>query len=200
MQKLGPKHRMCRRVGAPVCGRPSCPANKRPYPPGQHGRGRKRISEYQTRLLEKQKLRAIYGVNEAQMRGYYDEAARHRGVTGEEMIRQLETRLDTVMLRLGFAQTVRQARQLVSHSHVIVNGKKLNVPSAQVPEGATIELTPKARNFISVRESLEVTPDPPPYLYRNKDEVSGTLTRYPDRTEIPLPVDVEERLVVEFYS
>jgi small subunit ribosomal protein S4 len=200
MQKLGPKHRMCRRVGAPVCGRPNCPANKRPYPPGQHGRGRKRISEYQTRLLEKQKLRAIYGVNETQMRGYYDEADRHRGVTGEEMIRQLETRLDTVILRLGFAQTVRQARQLVSHSHVLVNGRKLNVPSAQVPEGATIELTPRARNFISVREALEVTPDPPAYMYRNKDEVSGTLTRYPERTEIPLPVDVEERLVVEFYS
>ena len=200
MEKLGPKHRMCRRVGAPLCGRPNCPSNKRPYPPGQHGRGRKRISEYQTRLVEKQKLRAIYGVNESQMRRYYDEATRHRGVTGEEMIRQLETRLDTVMLRLGFAQTVRQARQLVSHSHVLVNGKKLNVPSAQVPEGATIELTPKARNFISVRESLEVTPEPPSYLYRNKDEVSGTLTRFPERGEIPLPVDVEERLVVEFYS
>jgi len=200
MEKLGPKHRMCRRVGAPLCGRPNCPSNKRPYPPGQHGRGRKRISEYQTRLVEKQKLRAIYGVNESQMRRYYDEATRHRGVTGEEMIRQLETRLDTVILRLGFAQTVRQARQLVSHSHVIVNGKKLNVPSAQVREGGTIELTPKARNFISVRESLEVTPDPPSYLYRNKDEVSGTLTRLPERGEIPLPVDVEERLVVEFYS
>ena len=89
MEKLGPKHRMCRRVGAPVCGRPNCPSNKRPYPPGQHGRGRKRISEYQTRLLEKQKLRAIYGVNESQMRRAYDEATRHRGVTGEEMIRQL---------------------------------------------------------------------------------------------------------------
>ena len=200
MEKLGPKHRMCRRVGAPVCGRPNCPSNKRPYPPGQHGRGRKRISEYQTRLLEKQKLRAIYGVNESQMRRAYDEAARHRGVTGEEMIRQLETRLDTVILRLGFAQTVRQARQLVSHSHVLVNGRKLNVPSAQVPEGATIDLTPKARNFISVREALEVTADPPAYLYRNKDEVSGTMTRYPERGEIPLPVDVEERLVVEFYS
>ncbi len=200
MEKLGPKHRMCRRVGAPVCGRPNCPSNKRPYPPGQHGRGRKRISEYQTRLLEKQKLRAIYGVNESQMRRAYDEAARHRGVTGEEMIRQLETRLDTVILRLGFAQTVRQARQLVSHSHVLLNGRKLNVPSAQVPEGATIDLTPKARNFISVRESLEVTPEPPAYLYRNKDEVSGTLSRFPERGEIPLPVDVEERLVVEFYS
>jgi small subunit ribosomal protein S4 len=200
MQKIGPKHRTCRRVGAPLCGRPNCPANKRPYPPGQHGRGRKRISEYQTRLVEKQKLRAIYHVNEKQMRRYYDEATRHRGVTGEVLLRRLETRLDTVVLRLGFAQTIHQARQLVSHSHVRVNGRKVNVPSAQVKEGSTIELTPKARNFISVREALEVTPDPPPYLYRNKDEVSGTMTRDPERDEIPLPVEVEERLIVEFYS
>lgn len=200
MQKIGPKHRTCRRVGAPLCGRPNCPSNKRPYPPGMHGRGRKRLSEYQTRLLEKQKLRAIYGVNEKQMRGYYDKATRGTGVTGEEMLRLLETRLDTVCLRLGFAQTVRQARQLVAHSHVVVDGRKVNIPSARVREGATIELTPGARNFISVREALEVTPDPPSYMYRNKDEVSGTLSRVPERGEIPLPVELEERLIVEFYS
>ena len=120
MDKTGPRHRTCRRVGAPLCGRPNCPANKRPYPPGQHGRGRKRISEYQTRLLEKQKLRAMYVINEKQMRAYYERATRSQGVTGEEMIRQLETRLDTVILRLGFALTMRQARQLVSHGHVRV--------------------------------------------------------------------------------
>ena len=120
---------MCRRVGQPICGRPNCPAGKRPYPPGQHGRGRKRFSEYQVRLLEKQKLRAIYGIGERQMRGYYDKASRHTGVTGEELIRQLETRLDTVVLRLGFALTNRQARQLVSHGHVLLDGKRVNVPS-----------------------------------------------------------------------
>ncbi|HEY3024263.1 MAG TPA: 30S ribosomal protein S4, partial [Actinomycetota bacterium] len=103
MDKFGPAHRTCRRVGAPLCGRPNCPANKRPYPPGQHGRGRKRLSEYQVRLLEKQKLRAIYGVGERQMRVYYDRASRRTGVTGEELIRQLETRLDAIVLRLGFA-------------------------------------------------------------------------------------------------
>ena len=128
MQKTGPAHRMCRRVGAPLCGRPNCPSNKRPYPPGQHGRGRKRFSEYQVRLLEKQKLRAIYGVNEAQMRRYYDKASRSRGVTGEELILQLETRLDAVVLRLGFALTMRQARQLVSHGHVLLDGRRVNVP------------------------------------------------------------------------
>ena len=200
MDKIGPKHQMCRRVGAPLCGRPNCAANKRPYPPGQHGRGRKRISEFQTRLLEKQKLRAIYGVSEAQMRNYYDRAHNSRGVTGEELIRQLETRLDTVILRLGFALTSRQARQLVSHGHVRLDGKRLNVPSARVKPGQTIELSAKAKNFISVREALEITPDPPSYLYRNKDEGSGTMSRLPERDEVPLPAPVEERLIVEFYS
>jgi small subunit ribosomal protein S4 len=200
MDKMGPRHRTCRRVGAPLCGRPNCPANKRPYPPGQHGRGRKRISEYQTRLLEKQKLRHIYMVSEKQMRQYYDRATSSKGVTGEEMIRQLETRLDTVVLRLGFALSTRQARQLVSHGHVSVDGKRIDVPSAQVKPGQTIEVSPKARNFVFVHEALEITGDPPSYLYRNKDQVQGTLSRFPDRGEIPLPVEVEERLIVEYYS
>src|SRR5688572_8526110 len=169
MQKIGPKHRMCRRVGQALCGRPNCPSTKRPYPPGQHGRGRKRISEYQTRLVEKQKLRAIYGIGERQMRRYLDRATRSRAVTGEELIRELETRLDTVVLRLGFALTTRQARQLVSHGHVRLDGKRIDVPSARVKPGQTIEVSPKARNFIPVREALEITPDPPTYLYRNKD-------------------------------
>jgi small subunit ribosomal protein S4 len=200
MDKIGPKHRTCRRVGAALCGRPNCPSNKRPYPPGQHGRGRKRISEYQTRLVEKQKLRTIYGVSESQMRAYYDRAAASKGVTGEELIRQLETRLDTVVLRLGFALTTRQARQLVSHGHVTVDGKRLNVPSAKVKPGQTVEITAKAKNFVAVREAVQITADPPTYLYRNKDELSGTLSRLPERSEVPLPVEVEERLIVEFYS
>jgi len=200
MDKIGPKHRTCRRVGAPLCGRPNCPSNKRPYPPGQHGRGRKRISEYQTRLVEKQKLRAIYGVSESQMRRYYDEATRSKGVTGEELIGRLETRLDTVVLRLGFALTTRQARQLVSHGHVTLDGKRLNIPSPKVKPGQTVEIAGKAKNFVAVREALEITADPPVYLYRNKDEVSGTLSRAPERTEVPLPVEVEERLIVEYYS
>lgn len=200
MQKIGPKHRTCRRVGQALCGRPNCPSSKRPYPPGQHGRGRKRISEYQTRLVEKQKLRAIYGIGEKQMRRYLDRATRSKAVTGEELIRELETRLDTVVLRLGFALTTRQARQLVSHGHVRLDGKRIDVPSARVKPGQVIEASPKARNFISVREALEITPDPPTYLYRNKDEVSGTLSRLPERDEIPLPVPVEERLIVEYYS
>ena len=200
MDKLGPRHRTCRRIGAPLCGRPNCPANKRPYPPGQHGRGRKRISEYQTRLLEKQKLRAIYRVSEKQMRRYYERATSHRGVTGEEMIRQLETRLDTVVLRLGFALSTPQARQLVSHGHVSIDGRRVDVPSAQVKPEQTIDLSEKARNFVFVHEALELSPDPPSYLYRNKDQVQGILSRYPERGEIPLPVEVDERLIVEHYS
>ena len=200
MDKNGPKHKTCRRVGAPLCGRPNCPSNKRPYPPGQHGRGRKRISEYQTRLLEKQKLRHIYRVNEKQMRGYFEKATRHTGVTGEEMIRQLECRLDTVCLRLGFALTTDQARQLVSHGHVNLDGRRIDIPSAQVKEGQTITLSNRARNFVFVREALEIAPEPPSYLYRNKDELKGTLSKLPERDEIPLPVPVEERLIIEFYS
>lgn len=191
---------MCRRVGQPVCGRPNCPSGKRPYPPGQHGRGRKRFSEYQVRLLEKQKLRAIYGVGERQMRVYYDRASRKVGVTGEELIRQLETRLDAVALRMGFALTQRQARQLVSHGHVRVDGKRIDVPSAQVKPGQTVELSDKAKTFVFVREALELAPDPPPYMYVNKEQFQGTLTRLPDRDEIPLPVPIEERLIIEYYS
>ena len=191
---------MCRRVGAPVCGRPNCPANKRPYPPGLHGRGRKRLTEYQMRLVEKQKLRAIYGVGERQFRSYFARAERKVGVTGEELLRQLETRADAVVLRLGFALTQRQARQLVSHGHVEIDGRRVNVPSIQVRPGQTIGIREKSRNMIPVREALEITPDPPAYLYRNKDEMQGTLSRLPERGEIPLPVEVEERLIVEFYS
>ena len=199
MQKIGPRHKMCRRVGQPVCGRPNCPSNKRPYPPGQHGRGRKRLTEYHTRLVEKQKLRAIYNVGERQMRKYYDRAAHRTGVTGEELIRQLETRIDSMVLRLGWALTIRQARQLVSHGHVRIDGRRIDVPSAQAKAGQTLELTPAAKNFISVREAIEITPDPPSYLSRGSD-FTGTLVRLPERDEVPLPVEVDERLIVEYYS
>jgi len=162
--------------------------------------GRRRPTEFHIRLLEKQKLRAIYGVQERQFRRYFAGASRKKGVTGEELIRLLETRLDSLVLRLGFAQTMRQARQLVSHGHILVDGKRLNVPSAAVRPGQTIAASASAKNFISVREAMEVTPDPPPYLERDKDAVSGTLVRQPERAEIPLPVTVDERLIVELMS
>src|SRR5438105_1508272 len=152
------------------------------------------------RLVEKQKLRAIYGIGERQFRRYFERAERRKGVTGEELLRQLETRADSVVLRLGFALSMRQARQLVSHGHVEVEGTRIDVPSIQVRPGQTIGIREKSRNLLPVREALEITPDPPSYLYRNKDEMQGTLSRLPEREEIPLPVDVEERLIVEFYS
>jgi small subunit ribosomal protein S4 len=200
MLKIGPKHRICRRVGAPVCGRPNCASNKRPYPPGQHGQGRRRLSEYHLRLLEKQKLRSMYGVTETQFRRYFNQANRAKGVTGTELLRLLETRLDAVVLRLGFAQTMRQARQLVSHGHFTVNDRRVNVPSYHVKEGSVVAATPAARNFLSIREAMEVTNDPPVYLERDKDAVSGRLVRNPERDEIPLAVEIDERLIVELAS
>ena len=200
MKKIGPKHRMCRRVGAAVCGRPNCPTAKRPFPPGQHGRARRRMTEYHPRLLEKQKLRAIYGVGERQFRRYFHEATRTRAVTGEELLRLLETRLDSIVLRLGFAQTMPQARQLVSHGHMLLDGRRVDVPSASVRAGQIVEPTAAAKNFIPIREAVEVTPDPPSYLERDKEALRGRLVRPPERDEIPLPVPVEERLIVEFMS
>lgn len=152
------------------------------------------------RLVEKQKLRALYGVSERQMRTYFAKASRRDGVTGEELLKQLETRLDNVVYRLGFSLSLRQARQLVSHGHVTLNGRKVNVPSIQVKPTDTIEVGAKAKSFIAVREALEIAPEPPDYLYRNKDEVQGALSRQPERGEIPLPVELDERLVVEHYS
>ncbi len=200
MQKIGPSHRICRRVGAAVCGRPNCPVNKRPYPPGQHGQGRRRLSEYHLRLLEKQKLRAMYGVQERQFRRYFDQASHQKGVTGQELLRLLETRLDAIVLRLGYAQTMRQARQLVSHGHILVDGRRIDVPSAAVRPGQAVEPSAKAKNFLAVREALEVTPEPPVYLERDKAAVSGRLVRQPERDEIPLPIPVDERLIVELMS
>ncbi|HEV8571528.1 MAG TPA: 30S ribosomal protein S4 [Actinomycetota bacterium] len=200
MLKVGPRHRICRRVGAAVCGRPNCPSGRRPYPPGQHGRGRRRLTEYQLRLLEKQKLRAIYGIGERQFRRYFERATRRKGVTGAELLKLLETRVDALALRLGFALSMRAARQLVSHGHVKLNGRRIDVPSAAARPGDNIELDDKGRNLISVREALEITPEPPPYLEREGDGLGGTLTRWPERHEIPLPVEVNERLIVEYYS
>ena len=200
MQKLGPRHRMCRRVGVAICGRPNCPVNKRPYPPGEHGRGRRRDSEYQLRLLEKQKLRAMYGVGERQFRRYFAKAARRKGVTGEDLLRQLETRLDAMTLRMGWALSLRQARQLVSHGHVRLDGRRVNVPSAGVRPEQTMELSDRARGFVGVRESLELASDLPPYLSRESGGGRGRLERWPERHEIPLPAEVDERLIVEYYS
>jgi len=200
LNKIGPRHRICRRLGLAVCGRPNCPTNKRPYPPGIHGRARRRDTEFQLRLSEKQKLRAMYGVGERQFRRYFSRASRRKGVTGEELLMQLECRLDSLVLRLGFSLSMRQARQLVSHGHVRVDERRVDVPSAVVRPGQTIELSERARNFVPVREAIEIAPDPPPYLDRDAGAFRGSLSRRPEREEIPLSVPVDERLIVEYYS
>jgi len=191
---------MCRRLGVSICGRPNCPVNKRPYPPGEHGRARRRETEYHLRLMEKQKLRAMYGIGERQFRRYFAQAIRGTGVTGEDLLRLLETRLDSMALRMGWALSLRQARQLVSHGHVKVDGRRVNVPSAGVRPGQELELFERARSFIGVREALALQPDPPGYLERDGDGVKGRLARWPERAEIPLPAQVDERLIVEYYS
>ncbi len=200
VKKGGPRHRICRRLGVSVCGRPNCSVNRRPYPPGEHGRARRRETEYQLRLVEKQKLRAIYGVGERQFRRYFAQATKGTGVTGEDLLRQLECRIDSLVLRAGWALTMRQARQLVSHGHVRVDDRRVDIPSAEVRPGQVIDLSDKARNFVSVREALELSPDPPPYLDRDPGGGRVTLTRSPERDEIPLPVEVDERLIVEYFS
>jgi small subunit ribosomal protein S4 len=200
VKKLGSRHKICRRLGVSVCGRPNCALNRRPYPPGQQGRGRPRETEFKVRLLEKQKLRAIYGVGERQFRRYFHRAAKRTGVTGEDLLRQLESRLDAVALRMGWALTMRQARQLVSHGHVRVDGRRIDVPSAEVRPGQDVELSERARGLIGVREALELQPDPPPYLQRDGDQVRGRMVAWPERSQIPLPVEIDERLIVEHYS
>lgn len=190
---------MCRRVGQPLCGLPKCPALKRPYPPGQHGqRPRRRESEYGKQLLEKQKIRFVYGVTERQFRRYFEQARRGKGRPGDRLLQLLETRLDNTVYRLGLARTLPQARQLVTHGHIQLNGRKADIPSHQVSPGDTISLRERSRNLDIVKAALEDGGELLPYLGRDADGLSGTLLRYPSREEIP--VAVEEDLVVEFYS
>ncbi|MFC4769317.1 30S ribosomal protein S4 [Effusibacillus consociatus] len=198
-RRTGAKHKLCRQVGYALCGLPKCPAHKRPYPPGQHGpTKRTKRSEYGIQLLEKQKLRYVYGVQEKQFRRYYEEAARRKGITGANLFGLLETRLDNIAYRLGFARTLDGARQLVTHGHVTVNGSRVNIPSFAVRPGDVIGLTEKGREMDAVKESLENRPVLPPYLTFDESKLTGSLTRKPERTEIP--VDVNETLIVEFYS
>ncbi|NLC95424.1 MAG: 30S ribosomal protein S4, partial [Bacilli bacterium] len=167
--------------------------------PGQHGSTRRRSqSEYGLQLAEKQKLRFMYGLSERQFSNLFNRASKMPGVTGENFLFLLESRLDNLVYRLGFARTRRQARQLVSHGHILVDGKRVDIPSYIVEVGQTITLTEKARNFQIVKEALEATISRAPYLAYDEDTMTGTYTRLPMRDEI-LP-DIKESLIVEFYS
>jgi small subunit ribosomal protein S4 len=197
-RKIGPKHKLCRQVGQALCGSPKCPVHKRPYPPGQHGpTKRKKMSEYGVQLQEKQKLKFIYGVLEKQFRSYYEEAARQKGITGENLLRILNSRLDYLVFQAGFARTLEGARQLVNHGHVLVNGNKVDIASFQVRPGNVISLREKSRDLAVVKESLAVATRPA-YLDFNENEQAATYTRLPHREE--MPQQVEEHLIVEFYS
>jgi small subunit ribosomal protein S4 len=175
---------------------------KRPNPPGQHGarKGRqKKIGAYGSRLVEKQKLRAFYGVAERQMRRYVEEAQRRQGPTGTNLLQILETRLDAVVFRLGLTPSIWAARQVVGHGHVLVDGKRVDIPSYQVRPGQTVAFAEKFQKSAQTavwRERGGIAP--PPYLELNVETMSGRLLRLPYREEIPVPID--DRLIVEFYS
>ena len=173
---------------------------KRPNPPGQHGgRRRKQVGSYGMRLVEKQKLRAFYSVAERQMRRYVEEAERSQTATGLRLLQLLESRLDALVYRLGFAPSIWSARQLVRHGHVLVNGKRVDIPSAEVKPGQTIELSEKIKKSAQVQIWRERGAIPPPaYLEVDRDAMRGNLVRLPERDEVPVPID--DRLIIEFYS
>jgi len=197
-RKTGPKHKLCRTVGQALCGSAKCPSHKRPYPPGQHGpTKRSKMSEYGVQLQEKQKLKFIYGVLEKQFRGYFEVAARQKGITGENLLRILNSRLDYLVFQAGFAPTLASARQLVNHGHILVNGNKVDIASFQVRPGNVISLREKSRDVALIKETVEVATRPA-YLDFNADALSATYTRYPSREE--MPQNVQESQIVELYS
>lgn len=174
--------------------------DKRPYAPGQHGKRRAKISEYGLQLREKQKAKFMYGVAEKQFRNLFKEANRIEGNTGENLIILLERRLDNVVYRMGFASTRRFARQLVNHGHVLVDGKRVDIPSYRVKPGQKIEIREKSKNNPQIQRSLELSNQTGivPWVDVDKEKVFGIFTRLPERDEVVIPV--EERLIVELYS
>ncbi len=174
--------------------------DKRPYGPGQHGQRRKKISEYGLQLAEKQKAKFMYGISEKQFRNLFKEAKRRQGNAGNNLITLLEQRLDNVVYRMGFATTRRFARQLVSHGHILVDGKRVNIPSYRVMPGQKIEIKEKSKNNPQIQRALELSNQTgiAPWVDVDKDKVFGIFTRLPERDEVVIPV--EERLIVELYS
>lgn len=181
------------------CKTEKCAMERRPYPPGMRMSKRRRSSsEYNTQLREKQKIKRIYGILEKQFRLNFAHAARQEGVTGENLLKLLERRLENIVYRMGFAPSHRSARQLVLHNHFLVNNKKVNIPSYQVKEGDVIQVKEKSKSLEAIHNSLKSMKDVPDWLEIDKVKLSGTVLRIPDRSSIP--VDVQEQLVVELYS
>ena len=201
----GPVCRLCRRekmklfLKGPKCDSMKCPIERRPYPPGEHGRDRPRESEYQIQLREKQKARRIYGLLEKQFRNLYEEANRTQGITGENLLRMLEQRLDNVAYRAGWGTSRSQARQLVRHGHVTVNGKRVTYPSYRLRKGDVVALKEKSRNLIVVRHNIDTIDRlVPPWLESGDEKFSVTVRDLPLREHIDVPV--REQLIVELYS
>jgi small subunit ribosomal protein S4 len=198
----GPKARVSRRLGVNIWGTQgeNRALDRRPYPPGEHGRSRRRNpSEYLLQMQEKQKARFTYGLNERQFRRLYDEANKTKGVTGEQMLQLLERRLDNIVYRAGWASTRPQARQFVGHGHVDVNGKRVDIPSYRVRKGDVVTVRTKARQMIVIQWNRDVLDrTPPPWLDRGDEGWSVTVREYPLREHIDVPV--REQLIVELYS
>jgi small subunit ribosomal protein S4 len=199
-----PQCKQCRREGQKLflkgqrCLTDKCGVERRSYPPGDHGRGRMRQSEYRTQLREKQKTRRYYGVLERQFRNYYEKASRQPGVTGENLLRLLETRLDNVLVRLGFAASRRQARQLVRHGHWLVNGRRVDIPSYQVRPDEIVSIKASSAAADVVRSATELTAAVPAWLQADHESLTAKVLRHPERNEIQAPV--QEQLIVELYS
>ena len=203
---LGPKCRVCRREGMKLflkgerCLTEKCSIERRSYPPGEHGRGRIKQSEYLLQLSEKQKARRYYGLLEKQFRNYYDKASKGLGATGENLLRMLETRLDNVVYRMGFASSRPQARQIVGHGHFSLNGRPTNIPSAQVREGDKIEVRDRSKKttfFKTAAQTLRSS-NQPEWVSVDAEKLAGTVVSLPRRDQMPL--ELNEHLVVEYYS
>ena len=201
MNNSRPKARLSRALGIPLTRKCVKYFERRPFPPGMHGRGRRKASDYQVRLLEKQRLRHQYNISEAQMRKAYDDAHRGEGKTGETMVTLLERRLDATVFRAGLARTIYQARQHVAHGHFTVDGKKVDRPSYRLKPGQVVEVRQTSRQkppFQIAATGAHVDGPTAPYLSTVLEELRTTVIRVPQRSEVP--VLCEEQLVVEFYA
>jgi small subunit ribosomal protein S4 len=203
-RSLGPKCKQCRREGMKLflkgerCLTEKCAVERRSYPPGEHGRGRIKQSEYLLQLREKQKARRYYGILEKQFRNYYEKAAKASGITGEALLRMLETRLDNVVYRLGFAASRAQARQIIRHGHFQVNGRRVNIPSYQVRPNDVVSLKAGSPVEQVVRDATDLTASVASWLQADHDNLTGKVLKLPERTDIDTPV--QEQLIVELYS
>ena len=201
-KRVASKYKINRRLGVNLWGRPKSPVNKREYGPGQHGQRRRKPSDFGVQLAAKQKMKGYYGnIGERQFRRYYEEASRRRGDTGEKLVELLERRLDAVVYRAKFVPTVFAARQFVNHGHILVNGRRVNIPSYQVRDGDVVQIKDKSRELPLVLDAIDSAErDVPDYINLNLKDMSATYLRAPKLADVPYPVQMEPHLVVEFYS